>query len=101
MRPVSFVLPLVLALASTARADLKAAADLVLHGDYAGAVTGYRAVKGKDAARAQVHLGRALLTTGDLAAARAAADGAAKAGLIDGRVLGAEIDRAAGRYAEA
>src|SRR5262249_41351172 len=66
------------ALASTAWADLRSGDDKALHGDYAEAAQAYRAVKGKDAPRAQLHLGRVLLQTGDYAGAEAVAEAAAK-----------------------
>ena len=40
--------------ASEARADVRSGDDKFLHGDYSDAADAYRAVKGKDAARAQV-----------------------------------------------
>src|SRR5262249_45673322 len=94
---------LVCALASVARADVRAGDDKFLHGDYAQAVDAYKAVKGKDGARAQVRLARVLQTVGDLAGARAAAEAAAtgKGGATEARVLLAELDRAGGKYAEA
>jgi tetratricopeptide (TPR) repeat protein len=83
-----------------ARADLRSGDDKLLHGDYADAIAAYRAVVkkgGKDAPRAHLRLGRALLLTGDLDGARAAAE---KAG-VDGKVLLAEVHRATGKQAEA
>src|SRR5688572_1469170 len=94
-----------LVLALPARADLRSGDDKLLHGDYAEAITAYREVikkGGRDAARAQVQLGRALLVTGDHAGARAAAEAASKdrgAG-ADAKVLLAEVHRAGGRPAE-
>jgi tetratricopeptide (TPR) repeat protein len=90
---------------SAARADIAAGDDKLLHGGYAEAIAAYRGVKGKEAGRAQVRLGRALLSTGDLPAARAAAEAAAKsadrAAASDGKVLAAELDLATGHYSEA
>jgi tetratricopeptide (TPR) repeat protein len=90
-------------LATAARADLRGGDDKYLHGDYAQAIDAYRAVKGKEAPRAQLHLARVLYNTGDLAGARAAAETAAKdkASATEARILLAEIDRAQGKYAEA
>jgi tetratricopeptide (TPR) repeat protein len=90
-----------------ARADVAAGDDKLLHGDYAEAIATYRAVKGKDAGRAQLRLGRALLVTGDLAGARAAAEAAGKAAdkdralAADAAVLSAEIHRVAGEHGKA
>ncbi len=104
-RVLCVVIAAVCALAAPARADLRAGDDKFLHGDYADAIAAYRAVKGKDAPRAQLHLGRVLLATGDLAGAQTAAEAAArspdKALAAEAKVLGAEIDRATGRYADA
>lgn len=99
-------LAIVVALVSgSAWADLRSADDKFLHGDYAGAIKEYRGIKGKEAGKARVRLGRALLRTGDLAGAEKAAAQAAKdkdaTVAADGVVLLAEIQRAGGRYAEA
>ena len=91
--------------ASEARADVRSGDDKFLHGDYSDAADAYRAVKGKDAARAQVRLGRVLFTLGDHAGARAAAESAAKGSdrvaASDGKVLIAEVDRMTGMNGEA
>jgi Tfp pilus assembly protein PilF len=94
-----------LALPALARADVRGGDEQFLHGDYAGAAETYRNVKGRDAAAAQVRLGRVQLQTGDLAAAAATAAAAAKSPkpvvAEDAKVLLAEVYRATGRAAEA
>lgn len=103
-------LPLLLALAALlaaipAAADLRSADEKFLHGDYAAAIKEYRAIKGRDAGRAKVRLGRALLRTGDHAGAEAAAKLGAKDKdkkvAADAQVLLGEVHRATGRYADA
>ncbi len=88
-----------------ALADLKTADAKYLHGDYAAAIKDYRGTKGKDAGRASVRLGYALLRTGDYPGAEKAARDLIKAKdaalAADAQVLLAETLRATGRYADA
>jgi cellulose synthase operon protein C len=88
---------------SVASADLRSGEDKFLHGDYAGALQDFKAVKGKDAAKAGIRAGYVSLRTGDYAAAEAAgrAGQKTKAVAADASVLLAEALRAAGKYAEA
>lgn len=92
-------------LAGVARAGIEDGDRKFLHGDYAGAAAAYRRAKGKEAARAQVRLGRVLLRTGDLAEAEAVARKAARAAqrdvAADAEVLLGEVLFATGRTAEA
>ncbi len=88
-----------------ALADLKIADAKFLKGDYVGAIKEYRATKGKDAGRAALRLGYALLRTGDHAGAEKLGRENAKAKdaalAADAKVLLAETLRATGRYADA
>jgi tetratricopeptide (TPR) repeat protein len=88
-----------------ALADLKSADAKLLHGDYPAAIKDYRAVKGKDFGRTQVHLGYALVRTGDYVGAEKVARDTSKSKdtvlAADASVLLAEILRATGRYADA
>ena len=81
-----------------ARADLKSAEDKLLHGDYKGALADFKAVKGKDAAKAKIRAGYVHLRMGDYAEAEKAAQ--AK-GSVDADMLRAEIYRTTGRLADA
>ncbi len=100
----SLAIAVVVALApSAALADLRSGEDKFLHGDYAGALKDFKAVKGKDAARAGIRSGYVMLRTGDTAGAEAAARAALKTKAVaaDANVLLAETLRATGKYAEA
>ncbi|HKA89313.1 MAG TPA: tetratricopeptide repeat protein [Haliangiales bacterium] len=102
MRRLAFLVVVVPALA---RADLRSGDEQFLHGDYSAAIEAYREVKGRDAAAAQVRLGRVQLQTGDVAGAAATAAAAVKAAdrgvAEDAKVLLAEVYCATGRAAEA
>jgi tetratricopeptide (TPR) repeat protein len=100
-------LPLValVALGSTAHADVKSGEALFRKGEYAKAIADWKGVKGKEAGRASVRLGRAYLRTGDLPGAEAAATAAMKDKdaqvAADATVLLAEVHRERGKLAEA
>jgi len=99
------IVVLLLLLPAAARADLRSGDEQFLHGDYAAAIDAFKAIKGKDAAAAQVRLARVQLRTGQYAAAAETAAAAAKSAprpiADDAKVLQAEAYRAVGRNAEA
>lgn len=92
-----------LVLAQAALADLRSGEDKFVHGDYAGALKDFRAVKGKDAGKARLRAGYVLLRTGDHAGAEAEAREAARTKALaeDADVLRAEVFLEVGKLAEA
>jgi tetratricopeptide (TPR) repeat protein len=107
--PLTLLLPLLLLLLpALARADLKSSDAKFITGDYKTATAEYQALaagRSKEAARAQVHLGRALMRQGQLVgaekAARAAMASKDPRARADGTVLLAELERETGRLREA